>query len=163
MLAMARPHRLTTDAYSGGYRYFLTICTHRRRPYFLDASVVELARLEFLHISRAQSFSILLDCYMPDHMHAVVEGVTEESALPRFVKLAKQHSGFHFARRQGSPLWQESYFDRTLRRDESLSDVFRYIILNPVRAGLVDTPTEYPHWGSGIWTRSEVLDFAGLD
>jgi putative transposase len=163
MSAMARPHRLTSDAYHGGFRYFLTICTHRRRPHFRDAAVVELVRLEFLHTAAAHSFAIVLDCYMPDHIHVVVEGASNESDLRRFVKLAKQRSGFHFARVYDGPLWQESYFDRTLRRDESLSEVLRYVLLNPVRAGLVEDPRDYLHWGSGIWTRSELLDFVGLD
>lgn len=100
---------------------------------------------------------------MPDHVHAVVEGTEKRSDLQRFVRLAKQRSGYLFVRATGEPLWQTSYFDRALRRDEVLADVVRYVIGNPVRAGLVARPADYPHWDSGVWTRDQILDFVGGD
>lgn len=41
--------------------------------------------------------------------------------------------------------WQEGCFDRLLRSDESLSDKWEYLRQNPVRAGLVSTPEEWPY------------------
>ncbi len=96
---------------------------------------------------------------MPDHFHAVVEGRTDAANLPRFIRLVKQRTGFAFRRTCCGRLWQESYFDRTLRRQESLANVVRYMIHNPVRAGLVEAPVQYPHWGSGVCTRRELLEF----
>jgi len=43
---------------------------------------------------------------------------------------------------------REGYWDHTLRDDESLSGVAAYVVLNPVRAGLVASPEEYPFTGS---------------
>jgi hypothetical protein len=42
-------------------------------------------------------------------------------------------------------LWQKSYHDHILRKEEAVADVVRYILENPVRAGLVDSIGEYPH------------------
>ena len=96
---------------------------------------------------------------MPDHFHAVVEGQARGSRWPRFVRLAKQLSSYAFRVKTGRRLWQNSYFDRTLRADEALADVVRYVINNPVRAGLVDAPAAYPCWGSVVYSRQEILDF----
>lgn len=40
--------------------------------------------------------------------------------------------------------WQEGCFDRLLRSDESLSDKWEYLSQNPVRAGLVANPDDWP-------------------
>ena len=65
-----------------------------------------------------------------------------------YVRLAKQRSGYAFTRATGQRLWQESYFDRTVRNVEELPALVEYMIRNPLRAGLVAAPEDYPHWGS---------------
>ena len=89
---MSNPFRLFHADYAGRQRYFLTICTHKRRSYFTDADVVELVRSQFLQISAARRMAILAYCFMPDHYHAVVEGRDEHSMLPGFVHRAKQQT-----------------------------------------------------------------------
>jgi hypothetical protein len=42
-------------------------------------------------------------------------------------------------------LWQKSYYDHVVRDDEALSAVVRYIIENPARARLVESPEDYPY------------------
>ena len=95
---------------------------------------------------------------MPDHAHLLVEGREETSNLRQFAKLAKQRSGGVFRRRTGEVLWQEGYYDRVLRQDDDAKDVARYIIENPVRAGLVKTPVEYAYVGSDVWSLTEVIE-----
>jgi len=83
----------------------------------------------------------------------------ETSRLERFVRLGKQRSGFAFTRATGRRLWQESYFDRTVRDVQELPSVVEYMIRNPLRAGLVEDPNDYPYWGSQRYSREE---FAGV-
>ena len=52
------------------------------------------------------------------------------------------------ARRGG--LWQPAFYDRALRRDENRIAAARYIVANPLRAGLVAHLGDYPHWDS-VW------------
>ena len=157
------PHRLTADDYRGEHQYFLTICTHRRRNHFRSTWTMELVRLQFLRTSNDENFAVLAYCFMPDHVHAILQGQSERADLARFVRLSKQRSGFLFARETGQRLWQDSYFDRTLRKDEVLPDVVRYLINNPVRAGLVDSPSGYPYWGSAVYSREEILEFVSVE
>jgi putative transposase len=157
--AMHRPHRLTCDCYLGGHRYSLTICTHDRRPHFRTQQTVDCVRMEFLRTAGAERFAVLAYCFMPDHLHLVINGLEAHADLRRFVRLAKQRTGYHFKQTTGSRLWQDSYFDRTLRHDDELAEVVGYVIDNPVRAGLVNTPEAYPFWGSQVSSRQELLDF----
>jgi hypothetical protein len=47
-------------------------------------------------------------------------------------------------------VWQKGFYDRALRSDEDVAAVARYIVANPLRAGLVDSVREYPFWDA-IW------------
>ena len=56
-------------------------------------------------------------------------------------------------------LWQRYGFERVLRNDEATAAVARYTIANPVRAGLVRSPADYPFWGSFLYTREVLLEY----
>lgn len=70
--------------------------------------------------------------------------------------LAKTPSQTHPAKspqislsRQGR-LWQPGFHDHAVRREESLEAIARYIVANPLRAGLVKKVGDYPLWDA-IW------------
>lgn len=114
---------------------------------------------QFLSTAGEQEFEILAYCFMPDHLHALVVGLTEWSSLEAFVKLAKQHTGYWFRRKTGGRLWQDSCFDRTLREDQNTYAEIKYLLENPMRAGLALSPEDYPHWGSQTYSRTELLEY----
>lgn len=158
---MGRPFRLPFGDCTGGYRYFLTVCTHNRQRHFAHGATVEATWLQFLQYSKREAFAILAYCFMPDHVHLLLEGQHPSANLRRFVRAAKQGAGYDFSKRSGTRLWQENYFDHTLRHDEATIEVVRYLLNNPVRAGLVESLDAYPHWGSGVCTREELLETLG--
>ena len=47
-------------------------------------------------------------------------------------------------------LWQPGFYDHALRKDEDRLGTARYIVANPLRAGLVQRLGDYPHWDS-VW------------
>jgi putative transposase len=159
---MTRPPRLPAIAYQGFREYLLTFCAYDRRRYFIDGDVVALARTQFLRASSTGQFEIVAYCFMPDHVHLLVTGTAEGADLRVFAARAKQLSGHRFARMRHSRLWQEGFYDHVVRSEESRPAIVRYIIENPVRAGLVETAAEYPHWGSERYTRDEVAEIAAL-
>jgi REP element-mobilizing transposase RayT len=95
---------------------------------------------------------------MPDHVHLLVEGRTITSDARRFMNRAKQYSGQYHSQRFGRGLWQRYGYERVLRTEEAMSDVARYILANPVRAGLVAKPEGYPFSGSVVHELKDVLD-----
>ena len=85
---------------------------------------------------------------MPDHLHLMVEGSSADARLTEFVRMFKQRSAFHWKRTFGGELWQRSYFDRVLRSEESTIVVARYVLANPLRAGMVVKVEDYRFLGS---------------
>src|SRR6266436_4544226 len=69
-----------------------------------------------------------------------------------FLTLCARDRAPYFRSKTGKTLWQISFFDHILRTAEDLSKTAEYILLNPVRAGLVKRPEDYPY--SRIFSRS---------
>jgi len=158
-----RPQHLRTFDYLGLHRYFLTFCTHERRRLFVSADRVAAAHEQFLRAAADARVAILAYCFMPDHVHLLIEGQSDDSDGRRFITHAKQLSGFHFKNRFGQPLWQRYGFERTLRANEPAVRVARYLLENPVRAGLVTRVEDYPFLGSNVYTVEQVLEAVQLD
>jgi REP-associated tyrosine transposase len=97
---------------------------------------------------------------MPDHLHLLVEGETTGSDCKRFIARSKQYSGYYFAQQFGVRLWQRYGFERVLREDEPTNVVTRYILENPVRAGLSARVSECPFVGSLKYERNALIDYA---
>lgn len=151
--------RLKTFDYLGAHRYFLTFCTADRHHVFEDAGFVELVLMQFLRAAASLGFSIVAYCFMPDHVHLLVEGLSPDSDLRRFAKDAKQYSGFEYKQKKAKALWQPSYYENVLREDDDAWSVARYIIENPLRARLVERVDEYPFLGSAVVEKAELLTF----
>jgi putative transposase len=127
------------------------------RPWFVDAAVVDRVRKQLSQSAVDHSFAVPAHCLMPDHVHLLAEGTTPESDLRRFVSSFKQKSGFTFSQeRHRSRLWQDGFYDRILRNDEETLTVVRYILDNPVRAGLVAKFSDYPYSGSDRYSLEEL-------
>ena len=157
-MTLRRTSRLREFAYAGPQAYFLTICTHQRQRAFDIEPFARDALVRLLRSAAAHGFALPAYCLMPDHAHLLVEGKTVTADLRKFVKRAKQSTGQAHAHRAGVRLWQDGYHDRVLRPSDDAKAVARYIIENPVRAGLVRVPTEYPHLGSDVWSLEELID-----
>jgi putative transposase len=142
--------------YRGRYSYFLTFCTDQRRERFVDASVAEMVIDQILRAATRFEFAVLAYCLMPDHLHLLVHGTSDGADLRRFAKRVKQTSGQIHRRRFSEVLWQEGHYDRVVRPEEDLSGIARYIIENPLHAGLVSSPLHYPFVGSK-WPLEDVL------
>ena len=158
---MARPRRLPAFPYVGCQRYFLTICTHERVQRFTSDDDVRLVHEQILKAATEEEFELTAYCYMPDHWHTLVTGLTESADLQRFGNSAKQRSGWHFSRARKQQLWQHGYYERVLRDDETTPAVIEYIVNNPVRAKLANRPLDYLYWGSSRYSRKELLEFIG--
>jgi REP element-mobilizing transposase RayT len=81
---------------------------------------------------------------MPDHLHVLVEGTTNDTDFKAFMKLARMRAAVAVARGYRYRLWQDGYFEHVLRDEETTPAVVAYIIANPLRAGLVKCVDDYP-------------------
>jgi putative transposase len=122
------------------------------------APLVGLVLDQFLRAAQDEKFVIIAYCFMPDHVHLLVEGNSPDARLPKFVKRAKQLSGFAARQVIEGKLWQTGYFEHVLRAHEDTRRVVAYILGNPVRAGLVEDPRAYPFSGSGQYQMDMLVD-----
>jgi putative transposase len=150
--------RLRGFSYRGGYRYFLTLCTIDRRRCFVDRSAVGLVREQLRLAADSHRVAVIAYCFMPDHLHVLVEGLTPDASLQEFARVFKQRSSFYWRRHTGIALWQRSYFEHVLREDEDTITVARYILANPLRAGLADRVEDYPFSGSMTMALTDLLN-----
>jgi REP element-mobilizing transposase RayT len=86
---------------------------------------------------------------MPDHAHVILTPLVDEYGpfpIPQIMHAVKSESAHRINKalvRRGR-VWQDESFDHVLRSDESLASKMAYVLENPVRAGLVKNPDEYP-------------------
>ncbi len=97
---------------------------------------------------------------MRDHLHVIAEGRTDAADCLEFVRSFKQTSSYEWKKGNQGRLWQASFYDRVLRDDESTQDAVRYVLENPVRKKIVESPGDYEHNGSLVHERDELIDWA---
>lgn len=88
---------------------------------------------------------------MPDHAHWLVQ-LGECDALGLVVNRLKSASARAANRAlcRSGPLWARAFHDHALRADEEIRRSARYVVANPLRAGLVDRIGDYPFWNA-VW------------
>lgn len=88
---------------------------------------------------------------MPDHFHGILD-IGNDHDLSSGVKKAKGRTArlINRHRQLTGSLWMEGFYDRAIRKDEDIVSVARYIVLNPVRSGLVKRCGDYPFWDA-MW------------
>jgi putative transposase len=148
-----KPNRLLLEVYRGAAVYFLTLTCAQRRPAFTEERLVESCIETLRSCSERHGFAVLAYCFMPDHLHLLVEGGAG-SDVPQFTKDFKQRTGYAYRRLSEEALWQKSYYDHILRREEDVREAARYIIGNPVRMGLVEAAGDHPYSGSFVWGKA---------
>jgi REP element-mobilizing transposase RayT len=128
-----------------GQIYHVTTVTLDRAPVF---SELRNARLLIHSLHQAQirdEASTLAFVVMPDHLHWLMQ-LGDGQSLSRVVRTVKAVTSHQL----GKGIWQKGFHDHALRSDEDLADVARYIVANPLRAGLVERLGDYPHWDA-VW------------
>ena len=131
-----------------GQIYLLTCVSAHRRPLFANPLVAESVCDTIISTTAWGDATLLCWVLMPDHWHGLVQLTHDDLSvvMNRFKSLTTKRS-------LGSScngLWAQGFHDRALRQDEDLLTTARYIVANPVRAGLVRRVRDYPYWGA-VW------------
>ena len=150
-----KPNRLLPESYLGFGEYFLTLCTDSRKTLFERRELVEVLLGVLREACSAHRFTIVAYCFMPDHLHLLVQAGAKECDLPLFVKTFKGRAAAAGRLLGIRRLWQKGYYDHVIRNLESGNEIAWYIFLNPVRAGLAGSVWEWPHSGSFVFDWKE--------
>ncbi|HCE46358.1 MAG TPA: hypothetical protein DET40_22665 [Lentisphaeria bacterium] len=84
---------------------------------------------------------------MPNHVHLLCVGESAIISLDKFFKRFKGRTAVKANRilgREGNPFWAEEIFDHWCRNSQKEESVKRYILNNPVKAGLVSKADDWP-------------------
>ncbi|MBK6658394.1 MAG: transposase [Proteobacteria bacterium] len=131
--------------------YSLTTVTYNRAPLFSDFTNARLAIGEMRRLHDMALVASLAWVVMPDHLHWLL-ALGHSHSIDIVVKMMKGRTAAAINRRgnHSGPVWQRSYHDHAVRREEYVVNVARYIVANPLRVGLVKRLGEYPHWDA-VW------------
>ena len=130
--------------------YLVTFTTAARRRLFADFDVACAASRTFESSATAEVAALLCWVLMPDHFHGLLR-LDGARSLSQAVQRLKSRSSFACGSAgTAPPVWARAFHDHALRRDEDVLETARYIIANPIRAGMVERAFEYPFWNA-IW------------
>lgn len=133
-----------------GRAYLLTTVTEQRRPVFADWRIGRLLVAELRAEHEAAQVESLAWVVMPDHVHWLV--TLRAGTLDALMRRVKSRSAIavNAALGFGGQLWQKGYHDHAVRSEDDLRAMARYVVANPLRAGLTTSLADYPLWDA-MW------------
>ena len=134
-----------------GQIYNITSVTVSRDPFFTNFLAGCAAARCFEDDRLLGDARMLAWVLMPDHAHWLIQ-TGDIDKLETVVNRLKSASARQVNRVLGrtGALWQRAYYDHALRTDEDIVTVARYIVANPIRAGLVQRAGDYSFWNA-VW------------
>jgi REP element-mobilizing transposase RayT len=151
MPELSASHRLRIGRYAEQNRiYLLTANTLKREPVFKDYTLGRLVVHQFRQAQDDGFADTLAWVVMPDHFHWLIQ--LQKGTLAQLMCQAKSLStrAVNSALGRTGSLWQQGFHDHALRKEEDLVKLARYVVANPLRAGLVQKLGDYPLWDA-IW------------
>ena len=131
--------------------YLVTTTTDQRVPLFADFWTGVAVSGCFTDARLLGDTRMLAWVLMPDHVHWMLELGTQtglSDMLNRLKSASARRVNRHLERK--GAVWARAFFDRALRKEDDLKGMARYVIANPVRAGLVERLGDYPFWDA-VW------------
>jgi REP element-mobilizing transposase RayT len=134
-----------------GQAYLVTFATKARRHHFASWEAASDASRMLSAASHWQRSRLLAWVLMPDHWHGLVK-LDHHDTLPALVGKLKGSSArqLQLAHPCLGRIWTPAYHDRAIRAEDRLVDAARYVVMNPVRAGIVRRVADYPFWDA-VW------------
>jgi putative transposase len=156
---MARPLRIEYP----GACYHVTGRGVERRKVFRSRS--DCQRLERYMKEARQKYGCLIHCYvlMPNHYHVLIETPGANLSKVMHYISGSYATYFNIRHQRSGHLFQGRYKAIIVDRDAYVLELSRYLHLNPVRAGLVRKPEQYPYSSYGSYISSSVEDWVCRD
>jgi putative transposase len=136
--------------------YFITFNASVRRQRLLDNAPCLAAFVGYARAGTERGVGVGSFVIMPDHVH-LFGRLPHDIGLGRWIGGLKRSMGAVLltsgiprpripqSRKHG--YWQPVFFDHVLRSDDSYEEKWEYVRMNPVRAGLVRHPDDWPYQG----------------
>lgn len=146
-----KKHRLNPEVYSGSNIVSYTACVKDRKQLFVSEKVVKIFEEILLNELNASKCDAYVYLFMPEHLHIIIGGMIEDTNTKKCVDMFKKKTGFWLSKNMNSFKWQKDYYDHILNKQESLEIQIKYILMNPVRKGIVNYWKDYKFKGSTVY------------
>lgn len=140
---MGRNKRLWLPAY-----FYHIVCRgNRRDALFHDENDFRVFLYILQQISTKNPFELASYCLMTNHFHLLLR--SQEQPISNVMALINKRYANYFNTKNNftGHVFEQRYFDKIVSSEYSMLKVSRYIHLNPLEAGMVNKPEEYP-WSS---------------
>jgi putative transposase len=153
-------------AYSNGGIYFFTVVTYERYPIFMQESAIQLLESCFEKEKQVYPFVTNAMVILPDHIHTIwtlPDDDCDFSIRWQQIKgnFSKLYNGNHatnktesMARRREKGIWQRRFWEHAIRNQKDYNKHCDYIHYNPVKHGLVESPSLWKHSSFNIFVKN---------
>jgi putative transposase len=143
----------TARASQGGYCYHvLNLGNGRRRVFHKDGDYAAFLRL-LTQAAERTPVRLLGYCLLPNHFHLALWPQEDGDLSDYMMWLLTAHvRRYHQHYHSSGHVWQGRFRAFPIQEDDHLLTVLRYIVRNPVRAGLVAQAQDW-RWSSAAWAR----------
>ena len=123
--------------------------------YLRDPRIARLVENALLYFDQ-ERYRLIAWVIMPNHVHVLIV-IFEGYPLSNVVHSWKSYTAKEANRILGrtGQFWFREYFDRYIRDEHHFANAVRYIHNNPVNAGLVETPEEWPFSSASYFYKTE--------
>jgi REP element-mobilizing transposase RayT len=127
-----------------GATYFITASTYRRIVLTEAERDVVLSSITFLSMKK---YDLKAAVVMPDHYHALIRPLEKRNGFYTLGEInhsIKSYTSKQLQRPDVSRIWSSETHDHLIRNGDDFQEKLQYIIANPVKDGLSETPEGYP-------------------
>ena len=129
--------------------YFLTIVTQDRTPRFTSQNEFTILTSVMKRIHSRFEIKLKAWVFLPEHMHILIK--PGSSDYSKVVLSLKKGVSLEFKKlgriTTGEKLWQDRFWEETIRDEDHYNNCVDYIHFNPVKHGYVERCRDWP-WSS---------------
>ena len=114
--------------------------------YLIKSEIAEICKNSILHFDK-KDIEVICFTIMPNHIHLVFEILNKTKLVGDIMASIKKFSAREankYLNKEGK-FWQAESFDRLVRDEKELYNIIKYVLLNPVNAGLVDNYIDWQY------------------
>ncbi len=153
---MSRFHRFhITEAI-----YFVSTKTRGNRRIFSDKRNSQILLNCIDNFRKKGRYLLLAFVIMPDHLHIMLKpnGNENISKIMHSIKRGSSRLINQMWNRNGS-VWQSSFYERIIRNEKEFWEKVNYVYNNPLKAGLVESPEDYPYSSANPQVETDLEEF----
>jgi putative transposase len=148
--------------YQKGGNYFFTLVTYKRRPLFKQTQNVSLFKTALNKTKKNYPFSLNAFVILPDHLHCLWKLPKNDNDFSTRWRLIKRYFSMEINtlinNRKEKEVWQNRFWEHTIRNEEDWEKHMDYIHYNPVKHGLVNLPSQWKESSFHYWVEKGIYE-----